>query len=375
MPAFCVVPSLQGPIAQGLADFVDCQSKALGEIGYRTLAAPDSSVGMLLVGLLTIFIALIGFRLLLGETPTLERVVRDTLRVGIALTLATSWSAYHVLIYDVAIQTPITLAAEISQPMGFPGADGSLLARLQDVADALARSGGTPGASLTFLVSSLGALLATRAVTGLLLALGPLVATFLLFDATRGLFEGWLRALLAMVLATFTTLVLLGFELSVIEPILNELTQARQSGTIVANGNEWPAAIATLFGLVILAGLIAAFKIASGFRFPSGWARPAPISLGMSNSSRILAPAGLPGDFGLGGERARARVIGDALVASIRREERSSENSAASSVGRRDVKVLERGSQTIGSQPLGQTARRGAGTRVSAAATKRSSAT
>src|SRR5699024_9265543 len=68
------------------------------------------------------------------------------------------------------------------------------------------------GARVMYLVTALGGFAAVRLVAGLLLALGPFFIAFLLFDGTRGLFEGWVRGLAAAALGAVAVTVILGVE-------------------------------------------------------------------------------------------------------------------------------------------------------------------
>ena len=69
-----------------------------------------------------------------------------------------------------------------------------------------------------------------RLVAGLLLALGPFFIAFLLFDGTRGLFEGWLRVLGGAALGALGTAIVLGVELALLEPWLADLLACRLAG-------------------------------------------------------------------------------------------------------------------------------------------------
>jgi type IV secretion system protein VirB6 len=66
-----------------------------------------------------------------------------------------------------------------------------------------------------------------RLAGGLFLALAPLFAGFLLFEATRFLFLGWLRALIAVALGSVGIAIVLGVELAIIEPWLTQVLSLR----------------------------------------------------------------------------------------------------------------------------------------------------
>jgi len=94
-----------GPYISSVLAYVDCQGLSLGEAGYRALGA-GSAFGMALTGLLTIFVALIGYRLLLGGEFSIRETATTALKLGIVLALATQWSAYRIVIFDVAARQP-----------------------------------------------------------------------------------------------------------------------------------------------------------------------------------------------------------------------------------------------------------------------------
>ena len=83
-------------------------------------------------------------------------------------------------------------AAAPGQPRQPPAGDAGRDAASRSPASTASRSAAR--ASL-FLTGAIGALAAVRLIAGLLLALGPFFIAFLLFDGTRGLFEGWMRVL------------------------------------------------------------------------------------------------------------------------------------------------------------------------------------
>src|SRR6185503_9979205 len=116
----------------GVLDYVDCQAQAIGAGGFQALAAPGSTLSLVLSGLLTLFVALFGYRMLLGDTPGLRDGVFSVVKIGIVLALAFSWPAYRTLIYDVALKGPAELAGEVGRPAGLPGSGGGLVARLDN---------------------------------------------------------------------------------------------------------------------------------------------------------------------------------------------------------------------------------------------------
>lgn len=380
--------------------FLDCQAATLGAAGYQALAAPGSSVMLLITALLTILIALLGYRMLLGETPTLREAVLTFVRIGIVLAFATSWPAYRTVVYDVVLRTPADLAAEIGAPAQLPGANGGLAGRLDNLDRAfrtlaiygpgvstreqVEQSGGVApplfggfdgfalgSARIAFLVGSIGSFALIRLGAGLLLALGPLFLAFLLFDGTRGLFEGWLRGLIAMALGGVATALTLGIELALFEPWLSDLVARRAAGEAIPNAPATLLAAAVIFAGVLLAMLVLVARIAAALRLPRTMEALWPGSASNTAEPRQPAPTSR-GASDPAEPPSRAARIADQIAAVQRREEQGL-------VGTRMVTVQgSRGGDGTAGAPeatagtaLGQSFRRRTRGRVSASATTR----
>lgn len=258
---------------------IDCQARSLGTFGYQALGEPGSAASLVMTGLLTLFVALYGLRLLFGPGPGVRDTVYDVLKIGIVLTLAFSWPAFKTVVYDVVIETPGQVAATIAPPGLAPGSQ-ALAQRLQDADSAMVDlvvtgtgrqngalvEGGALGgtfsgtalrdneafgtARLFFLAGVIGSLALLRLAAGLLLALAPLAAGLLLFDVTRGLFSGWLRGLVLTVLGTIGASIVLAVELAVIEPWLADALRVRSLGYAT------PAAPIELFAMTLAFALV-----------------------------------------------------------------------------------------------------------------------
>lgn len=273
----CVAPPTgSGFLAATLAN-LDCQAQSIGEAGYQALASTGSPVSLALTALLTIFVAVIGIRFLTGKPLGVDEWIATALKAGFVLALTASWPAYRTVIYDVVLKGPAEISGSIGQASGLPGSDGRLAARLQEVdngimALVLAGSGRldinsrTPegvaappvsddtalGLGKTLFVSSIvGSFGLLRLAGGLFLALAPLFAGFLLFDATRFLFFGWLQSLIAVALGSVGLAIVLGVQLAIIEPWLSQVLAFRA------------ARIATLSAPFELLALTLAFSLTS----------------------------------------------------------------------------------------------------------------
>lgn len=347
MPACLYVPTT-GETVSTLIDFFDCQARTIGAAGFQTLAAEGSTASLLLTAFLTIAVAIFGFRLLLDETPSVRDLVLTLAKVGVVLALATSWPAYRTLVYDVAIKGPRQLASEVSGTLALPGSDGSLNRRLDNVdrefdtldalgsgpyvvettsvgLDALANTGlDRMGVSLSrtaFLVTTIGAFALLSLSGGLLLALGPLFVLFLLFTATRGLAEGWLRALISILLATVMTIITLSVELAVLEPWMADLIGRRAGGEPVLSATTPLLATATAFGIVLIAILLLSLRIGFSLRIPA-YAQARSALGSQSKAPPVVQPANLQGTrIAAHTVRSRAALIADSIAATQRREE------------------------------------------------------
>jgi type IV secretion system protein VirB6 len=391
----CPTLSARSDFLETVLRFVDCEARSIGADGYAALSAPGSPVASLLSVALTIFIAIIGYRMLLGHVPTIRDAVLAVVKIGIVLVLATSWPAYQVLVYDTAVLGPAELFGSIGRAAGLPGAGGGMTARLAGVDDALGAmtlfGAGTPpigeprqalgpfggfdgfalgSARILFLLGVVGAFAAVRLITGLALAIAPLFALFLLFETTRGLFEGWARVLLGAVLGTFGVTLMLGVELALLEPWLTDLLAARSSRIAVPDAPAELFAITFVFCLTLVAVIAAAIRLTLGFRLP----QVLPWSTSQGHAAEVRIGGAHPSVSTTKSdneERSRALVIAEAITSSQRREGVNGPAAAALVGGRMDAAPPDRQASDPMLQPLGQTFRRRTLSRVSAGALKR----
>lgn len=359
MTTACPAIAYGDSFVAGALNNVDCQARAIASLGYQALAAPGSDISLLITGLLTLAVAIIGYRLMMGETPSVRDGVLTLAKFGLVLALAGSWATYRTLAYDVVLQTPAELVATVGGAAGLPGASGDLTARLQLVDQGLAQLGEagigkreTGGqvmrvrnvngrsetfvesargsvsilepialglARLLFLVSAIGGMVVVRLVAAILLALGPLFVAFLLFDTTRGWFAGWLRGLAATVIGAFGVAILLGIELALLEPWLVGLLTLRAADQTIAGAPVELLAATLIFALTILGMLAAATRVAGGFRFPEAW-RAMPARWGGQFEERVRDGRSPPAAAEQAAERPRVAAVADAIAATQRRE-------------------------------------------------------
>jgi type IV secretion system protein VirB6 len=286
----------------------------------------------MLTGLLVLAVAFFGYRLLLGHGLVLSDAVGLAVRIGVVLMLASSWSAWQNVAYDTLARAPTQIANDMLDGIGAkqPLAGLDYMTRSLDAVGAGYREragmvspmiGGPAAAAMTLNVSSqllvlstVGVLVAARVVLALLLALAPLMAGFILFDATRGMAEGWLRAMVSAALVPLFVIIFASVEFAILLPLVNRLFAAQAAGTFDVAAATPIGLVTITFALATAAGILAGAKIAQGIRLPRKQdtapkasepqqaaapqpAQPAAIHLaqvleGLSRRETVAAPAG-----------------------------------------------------------------------------------
>ena len=284
-PDFCAAPEGPGLAARLLAD-TDCQSFGLVDRGYAALSQPGGPVAATLTGLLVLAVAFFGYRLILGRGLLLVDAVSLALKIGVVLLLATSWEAWQAVAYDTFARAPVRVAGEMLTGLNAMDPIAGLQAALDGLEDASVGYrtragiasplvGGPAAAAMTLNLSGyfltlsiLGLLVVARILLALLLAITPVMAGFILFDATRGMASRWLAAMAATAFVPMFVLVLAAVELSILNPMITRLL-AEQAAERFENEAVTPIGlVAVIFALSMLAAVWAGTKIASGIRLP-----------------------------------------------------------------------------------------------------------
>ncbi|QZP09146.1 type IV secretion system protein [Caenibius sp. WL] len=348
MTYLCPAPDPSLGIAVRLSNFMACESRALGENGFQALAGGPVGVS-LLSGLLTIFVALIGYRFILGHTPDLKDGVNWMVRVGFTLALVTSWPAFQTLVFQVVIDGPNELAGTLLPASGIPADD--LQARVQRAYDTLRLGASLPAepgqgdpaatgavvqaamyqsalpqtASL-FVLSTSGVVGAFQIAIGFLLAIAPLPIMALLFDATLGIFIGWIRALAGAALAVLSANIVTATHLLALESELAHLQSIRLGSADRVIDPQGLTTIVLIFLLTTLVASLAAIRVASAFRLQT---RSPRVSSGIERlhgerplmSDRLVrSPQNAISVRTQVDEQSRAAIIAGAISSSIRRE-------------------------------------------------------
>ncbi|HEY2049407.1 MAG TPA: type IV secretion system protein [Caulobacteraceae bacterium] len=261
-------------IAHALAS-VDCRVGLAVASSYGRLFGHNGAFGTVLTVLLTLYVAFIALALLTGRTRlTLSGMVPKVLAVGLVLTFATSWPAYHTVIYGLLVGGPEQIAAALTGGGGdtasFAERLDDLLSRLADATKAMGDD--VPGGSkalgplagpqiasslvwisgMLILLASAGALVLTRIILALLLAIGPVFVVLALFRQTRGLFESWLRTGLLFAFAPTLTVLAGSAALALLAPLIDVIADD-PAGAV----KELRPVLELFMGSAVYAGLVA----------------------------------------------------------------------------------------------------------------------
>jgi len=295
-------------VIRGVLATVECQTRVYAESGYLALTSGSPVFQGVLTAVLTIYVALIGYRMLFAQGSTrLSDAPGIALKIGIILALVTSWSTFQALVFDVADRAPVEIAAIVSAPLS-EGGGSDLAARpvdgLQTAYEEFSETGAAYGrlagpnakgysspqaaaaeasaaASGVLFLSSAGVISAATLAIGVLTAVGPIFIVLALIPATRGLFVGWVRAMAAAALTPLVAWLLIVLMLSVIEPWVATLAEQRLGQRLDAQTAMSASALVFVFAAGQAALVIGACVMALGFRLPT---------LGADRGSRAAAP-------------------------------------------------------------------------------------
>ncbi|NUT00130.1 MAG: type IV secretion system protein [Sphingomonas sp.] len=225
---------------------VDCMSGEAAQFAFSRLFGSDALLGQALTAALTLYIAFYAIGLLTGRTSlSVSSLTPRMMTLGIALTFATSWVAYQSVIWNLLVGAPDQIASLL---IGTQGSATSLFADRLDTIFAVvaqaaaateaAKSGLTESGSiasgpdllwlsaLLLLLGTVGVLLVARIALAAMLALGPIFIICGLFEGSRGLFEGWLKAAVLFALTPLLAVLIGGATIAMLSPMLDSLAAA-----------------------------------------------------------------------------------------------------------------------------------------------------
>jgi len=225
---------------------VDCMSGEAASFAFSRLFGSDALLGQALTLALTLYIAFYAIGLLTGRTSlSVSSLTPRMMTLGIALTFATSWVAYQSVIWNLLVGAPDQIASLL---IGSPGSATSLFAdRLDTIFGVVAQAAALTEVSTTglqqstsiasgpdllwlsallLLLGTVGVLLVARIALAAMLALGPIFIICGLFEGSRGLFEGWIKAAVLFALTPLLAVLIGGATIAMLSPMLDSLAAA-----------------------------------------------------------------------------------------------------------------------------------------------------
>lgn len=260
---------------------VDCLSGETTGSAFSRLFGAGGALMPALTLLLTLYIAFFAFSLLTGRSRIgISALTPRMLTLGLVLTFATSWVAYQSVVWNLATGAPdqiagILLGARGSATQLFADRIDLLFAAISETAGSAAQGAPqqagqgsfTPGnlmwlGALLLMLGTVGILVTARIALAVLLALGPIFVTMLIFGGTRGLFAGWLRGVVLTALTPLFAVLGGSFMIELAVPIV--------AGLRGAEGIDGRAAMALFVMAAVHCALMAlALRVAS--TMVAGW--------------------------------------------------------------------------------------------------------
>lgn len=319
--AFCPAPFNKGMVAS-VIDTVDCHIRVLVQESYKNLVGPDTWFAAAFTGLLTLYIALLGYQILFGRGGLrVTELPFTAVKIGLILAFLSSWAAYQTVVFNLLFDGPAEIMKTLLAPLATQGSgfDGDVMASVESTFSDLSKAAGVYGGmssvsanilqggpmlgsgllwlcSMILLLGTLGLIVATKIVLAFLLAVGPIFIGLLLFDATRGLFDGWFRATLSFALAPLAVNIFGAVMLMIMQPFVALLMRNSSKNVFDMGPVMTLMLIVAVFTIVLAFGLRAVAGIASGFgsrptRSESRSTPAAPPQTPLGNSSNERAEA------------------------------------------------------------------------------------
>jgi type IV secretion system protein VirB6 len=297
----CVLNLSSEQLARDVLAAADCTIVEHVQGAYEALLSPGGAFASVLTLLLTLYVALYGYRLLLGQSSlSMNEIVPHFIKIGVVIALATSWASYQTLVFDLLFGGPEQVANVVIASA--QGGSVDIFGELQRLFNQMTQAAGdrwqqrsgetsrfifsTPqfaalglwASSFLMMLSTVGVLIVVRIILALLLAIGPLFIAMALFAPTRTLFFGWLKTSVRFAFIPLFVVLLAALMVSVLTPFVAELDSlsAQQASDLVANpatagagvpevgADNGPVLAIMLIILVFIALLTQAGRLASG---------------------------------------------------------------------------------------------------------------
>jgi len=314
-------------LVQPLMTHVDCRVETIIASAHQGIFGQFGQFGFLLTGCLTIVVAFYGFRLLIGAAQlSLTDIVPKLLLMGGLVAVVSSWSLFNLLFFSPFYASGEGLAFVVLDGFGLERADsvyGQLDAwiasavRLSNDIQPLSATGGlapppiptpvqplgqtpptpntpaplTAGSAKLFLSGALpkgllwtstiiaafcsaGLMVTSKIIVGCLLAMGPLILVGVLFEATRGIFIGWLRFMARIGFLQLLTVLFTAGLMQIQLPLLQKLELLTLNGDQSQQILIAMLLISLIFAALVTFAAFASKALADGIRWPEPLARP-----------------------------------------------------------------------------------------------------
>ena len=288
----CAVVAASGSLAEALKT-LDCQTGAATSLAFGRLFGSDGRLLAALTILLTLYVALFAIGLLTGRTRMgLSAFTPRMMTLGLVLTFATSWMAYQSVVWTLAVGAPDEIASIVSGTKGsattaFADRLDGLFVAVADSADRASKpappteTGITPAtpmvggftastvlwlSALMLLLGSVGVLVTAKIALAAMLALGPVFIVMALFPATRGLFEGWLKAVVLMAIVPLFAVLIGGGAIAALEPVARAIALTGETPSSRAVGTLFLGS--AVFVALMMMAIKTATTLVAGWRLP-----------------------------------------------------------------------------------------------------------
>jgi type IV secretion system protein VirB6 len=283
---------------------IDCRTGEATAQAFGRLFGANGTLMPALTGLLTLYVAIFAIGLLTGRTRVgVSTLTPRMLTLGLVLTFATSWLAYQNVVWTLATGAPDQIATLIAGTRG--SATTAFADRLDTIFTAIAQSndqapqGEVAGAAaavsasssmftpqnlvrmsgLMLLLGTVGVLVTAKVALAALLVLGPVFIVMALFPGTRGLFEGWLKAVVAFAMVPLFTVLIGGGAIALITPLIRDALM--DTGAAASRSATALFLAACVYSALMVIVARTTTMIVAGWRLPFGAApeyAPAPVA-------------------------------------------------------------------------------------------------
>lgn len=307
----CIVYPVDGTASvSAMLAGVDCATANATHFAFDHLFGNRGALGFALKAMLTLYVALLAMNLLTGRSSLrLSLLTPRALTVGLVLTFATSWVAYQQVVWNLAAGAPDQIAGILSGTHGsavhlfterldrlFSAVADAAASAAANTADAARKAAPfTPAdllwfAAMLLLLGTAGVLIVARIALAAMLALGPLFIVLALFEASRGLFEGWLRGAVLFAVTPLLTVLVGSGALLLLNPMVEALALSGDAPSMqMAVGLFMGACV---YVTLMVMALKAATVLTSALRLPRIAATPA-----AGHAPVMAVPAAAPISF------------------------------------------------------------------------------